>query len=109
MQLIFKTALLQHYTKQIAHRLVHCALIVALSLQLIAETQHHHEITQQSVNCIACYVSAQATGDGPVDALEIPLAILLVTYFITLYTYNSLYITFSHYFIPLSQAPPQIQ
>ena len=107
MQLIFKTALLQHYAKQITRRLIHYALIVALSFQLIAETQHHHDITQQSDNCIACYVSAQATGDGPAVALKLPLAIRLITHFVTPNIYNSLYIPFSNYILPHSQAPPK--
>ena len=107
MQLTFKSASMQRYAKQIAHRLMHCVLIVAISLQLIAETQHHHDITQQSDHCIACYVNAQATGDGPAIALKIPLVILLVIYTVTPYVYNPIYISFANYFLPLSQAPPQ--
>lgn len=107
MQLIFKTALLQHYAKQFTRRLIHYALIVALSFQLIAATQHHHDITQQSDHCIACYVSAQATGDGLAVALKLPLTIQLITHFVTPYIYNYLFIPFSNYFLPHSQAPPK--
>ena len=106
MQLTFKSASMQRYAKQIARRLMHCALIVALSLQLSAETQHHHDITQQSDHCIACYVNAQATGDGPAATLKMPLVILLVAYSVKPYAYNPLYIPFANYFQPLSQAPP---
>ena len=107
MKLIFKTALLQFYAKQITRRLIHYALIVALGFQLIAETQHHHNITQQSDHCIACYVSAQATRNSPSVALYLPLAIRLITHFVKPYINNSLYIPFSNYFLPHSQAPPK--
>ena len=84
-------------------------MIVLLSFQLIAETQHHHYKTSQSKDCTACYVSAQSTGNSPVNGIEMPSTNQFTAYFITLYTHNSLYVPLNHYFKPLSQGPPQIQ
>jgi hypothetical protein len=84
-------------------------LIVGLCIQLIALTQHHHEITAHPDNCEACYLMALSSGGStpPLDPAMLALPFFQASW-IAVHRVYVIRTAFRDFIRPLPQAPPQI-
>ena len=93
-------------TRFVLRRVTFVFLAVLLCLQLVALTQHHHDLQQHPDNCSACSLANNFSGGTPTTPLPTAVLILVVAYLITRNTQKSVYTTPHQRLLPPSQAPP---
>lgn len=81
-------------------------LAALLSLQLIALTQHHHDLSTQQDNCAACNLALHFAGGTPTIAVVLPLMALILAYWIATHPVRVVDLVPRRHVRPLSQAPP---
>lgn len=81
-------------------------LAALLSLQLIALTQHHHDLSTQQDNCAACNLALHFSGGTPTIPVALPLMALILAYWIAVHPVRIIDFVPRRYVRPLSQAPP---
>ncbi|MHB1175101.1 MAG: hypothetical protein ACYCZJ_08260 [Sulfuriferula sp.] len=81
-------------------------LAALLSLQLIALTQHHHDLSTQQDNCAACNLALHFSGGTPTIAVALPLMALVLAYWITAHPVRIVDLVPRRHVRPPSQAPP---
>jgi hypothetical protein len=91
------------------HRAMSWCLIVGLCFQLIALTQHHHEITAHPDNCLACYLMALSSGGGTPPAYPVVMAPpFFQAFWIALQRNYVILSSFRNFIRPLFRAPPVV-
>ena len=90
-------------------RAVRWILIITLCVQLIAITQHHHDLMAHSDDCQACHLMALLSGGSapPMDAALLALPFIQVVWIALQFDYV-VQTPFRNFIRPLSQAPPQV-
>ena len=92
--------------KRFSRALLWLAMVV-LTLQLIGAAHHKHGLTDQSSDCVSCYIAAHFPADIPPVAAEILSALAILAYCIVLLPLSTVVAT-QHYLTPPSQAPPRV-
>jgi hypothetical protein len=91
-------------------RLYQVALWLAafvIALQLVGMAFHKHDLTEQSDNCVSCYMAAQLPSGMPKAPAEVLITLAALVYRIALQPIY-FFIAEQSYLIPPSQAPPRI-
>ena len=91
------------------HRAMGWCLVVGLCIQLIAFTQHHHELTAHPDDCVACYLTALSSDDGTPPSSPIVMALPRVrTFAVVVQRESAVSPPFRSFIRPFPQAPPRI-
>jgi hypothetical protein len=91
------------------HRAMKWVLSAALFVQLIALTQHHHDLTSHPDNCVACYLMALSSGGSSLPSHPVtPLPPFFNTFWIAVHPEYLIDASFRNFVRPLPQAPPQV-
>ena len=90
-----------------AGRLAAWLLMVMFAWQLIAATQHHHDLSKQASDCVSCYIAGHLPSDLPtVDVTPVAASEAALVYRIILAARYSFVAPVS-FLIPHGQAPPR--
>jgi hypothetical protein len=91
------------------HRAMSWCLLVGLCIQLLALTQHHHELTAQPHDCEACYLTALTSGGSspPHESTLLALPFFQASC-IAVQREDVILFSFRDFIRPLSQAPPTV-
>ncbi len=81
-------------------------LAVLLSLQLVALTQHHHDLSTQQDNCPACNLAIHFSGGTPTIVAVLPMVALIFAYWIAAHPVRIIYPVLRRHVRPPSHAPP---
>ena len=81
-------------------------LAVLLSLQLVALTQHHHDLSTQQDNCPACNLAIHFSGGTPTIVAVLPMVALIFAYWIAAHPVRIIYPVPRRHVRPPSHAPP---
>lgn len=81
-------------------------LAVLLSLQLVALTQHHHDLSTQQDDCPACNLATHFSGGTPAIAAVLPMVALILVYWIAAQPVRVVYPVLRRHVRPPSHAPP---
>lgn len=81
-------------------------LAVLLSLQLVALTQHHHDLSSQQDGCPACNLASHFSGSAPAVVATLPLAAFILAYWIAPHPLRVVYPVLRRHVWPPSHAPP---
>jgi hypothetical protein len=88
------------------YRLLYWLVLIIVTLQLIGAGHHHHSLTDQSRDCVSCYITAHFPPPIPsVGAVVLPSPAVLNYQIAPLPIY--LFVAQQSYLIPHSQAPPR--
>jgi hypothetical protein len=84
-------------------------IIIALLIQLIALTQHHHDLASHPDDCEACYIIALSSGGGtpPIYSAILALPFIQVSG-IAVHPDYVIHASSRNFIRPLPQAPPQV-
>lgn len=97
-------------SERLAKSLVSRALLVlaalVLTLQLIGTAFHKHDLTEESPDCVSCYMAAHFPANVPAVNAALQAVFLFVIYRLAC---RPQYVSAvrQNYLIPLSQAPPR--
>lgn len=87
-------------------KLLRLLLALLLGWQLFMASQHHHDISEQHDDCVACDLALQPSGDVPAALPPLLAAALLVWFQLARLTRPCFLRTAPPHLLPLSQAPP---
>ena len=93
-------------TKSRLRQIVLWLAVFVLTLQLLGLAFHRHDLTQDSSDCVSCYMATQLPAGTPKAPAEILIALAALVYRIALLPFY-FFVAEQSYLIPLSQAPPQ--
>jgi len=93
-------------TKLRLRSVLNFSLAVLLSLQLVALTQHHHDLSSQQDNCPACNLASHFSGGTPAVVATLPMAALILAYWIAAHPLRVVYPVLRRHVRPPSHAPP---
>ncbi|BBP05431.1 hypothetical protein TPL01_04100 [Sulfuriferula plumbiphila] len=93
-------------TKLRLRSLLNFFLAVLLCLQLVALTQHHHDLSSRQDNCPACNLASHFSGGTPTIVATLPMAALILAYWIAAHPVRVVYPVLRRHVRPPSQAPP---
>lgn len=82
--------------------------MLVISLQLIAMAFHKHDLSEQSDDCVGCYLSAHVPTGVPKIPAEVVISLAVIAYHIALQPIYSFVAAQSSYLLPLPQAPPHL-
>jgi hypothetical protein len=90
-----------------SYRLLHWFVLVIVTLQLIGAGFHHHDVLEESDDCVSCYMVAHVPSPMPPVSLDVLPSLTILPYQIaSLPIY--LFVAQQSYLIPHAQAPPHI-
>jgi hypothetical protein len=91
------------------HRATSWCLVAGLCIQLMALTQHHHEITVHPDNCEACYLLALSSDGGTPPVYPVVVALpFFQAFWIAAHRDYGIPPSFRDFIRPLPQAPPRV-
>ncbi|MGZ3237641.1 MAG: hypothetical protein ACXU8A_09730 [Burkholderiaceae bacterium] len=82
-------------------------MTLVLTLQLIGMAFHKHDLTEDSSDCVSCYLAAHVPSHVPAAPAAIIAAFLIFVYRIALQPIY-VHVVPQSYLIPHSQAPPRV-
>lgn len=99
------------YSRYAKGRLSRAALwlaVLVISLQLVAMGFHKHDLSEQSDNCVACYLSAHVPAGFPKVPDVVMVRLAAIAYRIALQPVYSFLAVQTRYLLPFPQAPPRL-
>ena len=94
---------------QSTNRFYRVALYIAMSIlvvQLIGMAFHKHDITEDSSDCVSCYLAAHLPSGVPPVSMDIAPTLTILYYRLASLP-RYFFVAQQSYLVPLSQAPPR--
>lgn len=107
MQLTFDALRYKHGVTGRFHRAALWLAVLVFAAQLFGMAFHHHDLTEQSDDCVSCHLWAQLPSGMPQAPAEVLIALAVAAYRITLQPIYYFIAEQIGYLLPLPQAPPR--